>query len=94
MPEPASRMINWPSTRSSTQEVLPPKKTVLGPGVGMDPRTPQNFTFVARSVALVGTSSAVVSRADSAGLAGAGGPMTSNPASASRSVENSIGFTK
>jgi hypothetical protein len=29
------------------QEVLPPYRTVVGPGVGMDPRTPQNLMVVA-----------------------------------------------
>ena len=32
---PASRMIIWPSARISTQEVLPPYWTVVGPGVGI-----------------------------------------------------------
>src|SRR5689334_12196978 len=50
MPVPASRMISHPSSvRSSTQGVLPPYRTVLGPGLGMDPRVPQKV-----SVRLIG----------------------------------------
>jgi hypothetical protein len=30
--------------RSSTQGVLPPYLTVLGPGLGIDPRVPQKHT--------------------------------------------------
>ena len=33
-PVPASRMMIWPSARTSTQEVLPPYWTVVGPGRG------------------------------------------------------------
>jgi hypothetical protein len=45
MPEPASRMISWPSeVLISTQAVLPPTRIVSGPGVGIVPRTPQNRT--------------------------------------------------
>src|SRR5437899_3022692 len=36
-------MMIWPPARSSRQEVFPPYCTVLGPGVGIEPRTPQNF---------------------------------------------------
>src|SRR2546423_13895953 len=43
MPEPASRTISSPSARISMQLVLPPKRTVSGPGTGIDPRTPQIF---------------------------------------------------
>src|SRR6266487_2622274 len=35
-----------PAARTSTQEVLPPYRIVVGPGVGIDPRTPQNLTRV------------------------------------------------
>src|SRR3954463_1941701 len=43
-------MISQPSSvRSSTQGVLPPYRTVLGPGLGMEPRVPQNV-----SVRLIG----------------------------------------
>src|SRR5690349_25122739 len=42
IPVPASRMMSQPSpVRSSTQGVLPPYRTVEGPGVGIDPRVPQ-----------------------------------------------------
>src|SRR5688572_7884566 len=36
-----------PSVRTSTHEVLPPYRTVSGPGVGIDPRVPQNLTRIA-----------------------------------------------
>src|SRR5215208_8152588 len=37
-------MISQPSdVRTSTQGVLPPYRTVCGPGVGIDPRVPQNW---------------------------------------------------
>ena len=50
MPVPASRMISQPSSvRSSTQGVLPPYRTVSGPGLGMEPRVPQKV-----SVRLIG----------------------------------------
>src|SRR6478752_3365859 len=50
IPVPASRMINQPSpVRTSTQGVLPPYRTVLGPGLGMEPRVPQKV-----SVRLIG----------------------------------------
>src|SRR4051812_45710508 len=50
MPVPASRMISQPSpVRSSTHGVLPPYRTVEGPGEGMDPRVPQKV-----SVRLIG----------------------------------------
>src|SRR5678809_622922 len=42
-PVPASMMIISPPARTSMHEVLPPNSTVLWPGVGMEPRTPQNF---------------------------------------------------
>lgn len=43
MPEPASRIRRcpWPSS-IVTQGVFPPYRTVRGPGVGIDPRVPQN----------------------------------------------------
>ena len=42
IPVPASRMMSQPSpVRSSTQGVLPPYRTVEGPGVGIEPRVPQ-----------------------------------------------------
>src|SRR4051812_30288738 len=50
IPVPASRMMSQPSSvRSSTQGVFPPYRTVLGPGLGMDPRVPQKV-----SVRLIG----------------------------------------
>src|SRR5215813_2585184 len=43
MPVPASRMTSQSvSVRTSTQGVLPPYRTVVGPGDGIDPRVPQN----------------------------------------------------
>src|SRR5262245_31313768 len=44
-PVPPSRIMIWPSARTSMQEVLPPYLRVVGPGVGTEPRTPQNFSF-------------------------------------------------
>src|SRR4029079_8597619 len=42
MPVPASRMTTLPSPSvSSTQDVLPPYRTVDGPGDAIDPRHPQ-----------------------------------------------------
>jgi len=41
---PASQIIKIPSMRSSTQGVFPPYLRVLNPGVGIEPRVPQNFT--------------------------------------------------
>src|SRR2546429_352532 len=42
-PVPQSKMKMCPSAvRTSTHEVLPPKRTVCEPGVGIDPRVPQN----------------------------------------------------
>src|SRR6478672_2333877 len=53
MPVPASRMISQSSSvRSSTQGVFPPYRTVLGPGLGMEPRVPQKV-----SVRLIGPGS-------------------------------------
>src|SRR4030095_3175894 len=58
MPEAASRIMTWPGGRSSTQDVLPPKKTVGCPGDGIEPRTPQNRTSAPWSSApLVATGS-------------------------------------
>src|SRR5215217_357958 len=34
------------SARTSTQEVLPPNRAVRGPGVGTEPRVPQNRIFI------------------------------------------------
>src|SRR5436309_6454039 len=43
-------MITVPSeARTSTQEVLPPKRAVLGPGAAIDPRVPQKRTCMADS---------------------------------------------
>src|SRR5512137_426332 len=49
MPLPASTITSRSSApkRSSRHAVLPPYFTVLGPGVGMDPRTPQNVRRMA-----------------------------------------------
>lgn len=46
IPVPASRIIISSSSRNSTQAVFPPYLTNLIPGVGSDPLTPQNFTFI------------------------------------------------
>jgi hypothetical protein len=35
-----------PFVRISTQAVFPPKRTVDGPGVGTEPRVPQNLTRI------------------------------------------------
>src|SRR3954471_21487195 len=43
MPVPASRMTSQSvAVRTSTHGVLPPYRTVVGPGDGIDPRVPQN----------------------------------------------------
>src|SRR5215207_1253730 len=53
IPVPASRMMSHPSpVLSSTQGVLPPYRTVRGPGEGIEPRVPQNV-----SVRLIGLQS-------------------------------------
>src|SRR5215470_19047692 len=46
IPEPASNTISSPSARISMQLVLPPYRTVPGPGTGIEPRTPQIFRRV------------------------------------------------
>src|SRR3954470_6751867 len=52
MPLPASRMTSRPSAhRTSTQGVLPPYRAVSGPGLGMEPRVPQNLRLRLMSVA-------------------------------------------
>src|SRR5207247_329431 len=44
-PVPQSKMKTCPApVRTSTHAVLPPKRTVRGPGVGREPRVPQNRT--------------------------------------------------
>jgi len=35
-----------PRGRTSTHDVLPPYLLVLRPGTGIEPRTPQNLTFI------------------------------------------------
>jgi hypothetical protein len=46
-PVPASMMIGSPPRgRTSTQDVFPPYRLVARPGTGMEPRTPQNLTFI------------------------------------------------
>jgi hypothetical protein len=42
-----------PSARTSTQLVLPPYRTVPGPGVGIEPRTPQKITLVLEAFTLL-----------------------------------------
>src|SRR6187402_1840871 len=52
-PVPASMMIgNSPRGRISTHDVLPPYRHVACPGTGIEPRTPQNRTFMRRADAL------------------------------------------
>ncbi|KJR42630.1 hypothetical protein MCHI_001471 [Candidatus Magnetoovum chiemensis] len=47
MPVPASKIIRTPlSAVTSIHVVLPPYLIVLGPGDGIEPRTPQNFIFI------------------------------------------------
>src|SRR5439155_16900953 len=53
IPDPASRMMISPSARTSTQLVLPPMRTVTGPGVGIEPRTPQKITLVLEALTLL-----------------------------------------
>src|SRR5438445_5372635 len=49
-PVPASRIRSDPVlSRTSTQAVLPPYRTVSGPGVGLEPRVPQKRIFISRS---------------------------------------------
>src|SRR6266851_10091030 len=44
-PVPASRIMSHPLVvRTSTHGVLPPYRTVVGPGLGIEPRVPQNCT--------------------------------------------------
>src|SRR3954471_11411799 len=46
-PVPASMMIGGsPRGRTSTHDVLPPYRLVVRPGTGIEPRTPQNLTFI------------------------------------------------
>src|SRR6266403_2990127 len=46
IPDPASSTMSSPSARTSTQVVLPPYRTVAGPGTGIEPRTPHSFSRV------------------------------------------------
>ena len=43
MPEPASSTTISPSARTSRQVVLPPYRSVPGPGTAIEPRVPQNL---------------------------------------------------
>jgi hypothetical protein len=45
MPEPASQMNIASEVRISTHGVFPPYMRVALPGVGMQPRVPQNLTM-------------------------------------------------
>jgi len=48
IPVPASKITRLSSvSRTSTQGVLPPYRTVVRPGVGIEPRVPQNRSFMA-----------------------------------------------
>src|SRR5215471_16594892 len=54
MPVPASMMIGGsPRGRISTHDVLPPYLLVARPGAGIEPRTPQNLTFIGGPLANV-----------------------------------------
>jgi len=44
------------SQRTSTHEVLPPKRSVLGPGLATDPRVPQKCVNIAVSLSCGGQS--------------------------------------
>jgi hypothetical protein len=44
MPVPESKIRISVPIRISTQDVLPPKVVVRGPGVAIEPRVPQNVT--------------------------------------------------
>jgi hypothetical protein len=47
MPVPASMMMRVPAPEiTSTHEVLPPYRSVRGPGTGREPRTPQKRTLI------------------------------------------------
>src|SRR5690348_22052 len=47
-PVPQSRTTNVPlDERTSMHDVLPPYRTVPGPGVAIEPRVPQNVTLIA-----------------------------------------------
>src|SRR5256885_1284152 len=73
-PVPQSRMITVPSeARTSTQEVLPPKRAVLGPGAAIDPRVPQKRTCMADSL-IIPCRPRRISSTNSGGL---GSPMPS-----------------
>src|ERR1039458_10310237 len=61
-PVPPSKMRIALPARTSTQLVLPPISTVLGPGAGMLPRTPQNVICI-----LVRSSSSVFERTSGPG---------------------------
>jgi hypothetical protein len=43
MPVPPSRMTRWSRVRTSTHDVLPPKRAVAWPGLGTEPRVPQHW---------------------------------------------------
>jgi hypothetical protein len=45
-----------PSDRSSMHDVLPPYRTVAGPGVAIDPRVPQNRALTPPMMPYFGTS--------------------------------------
>src|SRR5207302_1407536 len=67
-------MITVPSeARTSTQEVLPPKRAVLGPGAAIDPRVPQKRTCMADSL-IIPCRPRRISSTNSGGL---GSPMPS-----------------
>src|SRR5205814_4941148 len=46
IPDPASSTMSSPSARTSAQVVLPPYRTVVAPGTGIEPRTPHSFSRV------------------------------------------------
>src|SRR5207247_9873277 len=53
IPVPQSSTIVVPLfVRTSTQEVLPPKTAVFGPGVGIEPRVPQKHRCIPVTLSL------------------------------------------
>jgi hypothetical protein len=45
-PLPQSMMTRVSAVRTSTHDVLPPKRKVYRPGVGREPRVPQKRTYI------------------------------------------------
>ena len=53
MPVPASMTTTRSAISTLKQVVLPPYRTVCGPGQGTEARTPQSFTFMLAAMALL-----------------------------------------